>query len=77
MLDESSMLFLGLILLILGCIIIYSISKKTFNRRTITGIEIFISYENSLTTRVREGCLKVIAWCFILGGGSMILLSFN
>ncbi|OQP65547.1 hypothetical protein A3860_17945 [Niastella vici] len=77
MLDKSSMRYIGLILLILGFIFIYSINKKRFNRRTITGMEVFNSYEDSLTTRGGEGCLKVVAWCFILGGGSMILISLD
>jgi hypothetical protein len=77
MFDKSSMRYIGLILFILGSIIIYSINRKRFNRRTITGMEVFNSYEDSLTTRGGEGCLKIAAWGFILGGGSMILLSLD
>jgi hypothetical protein len=77
MLDKTSMRFIGAVLFILGVIITYAINRSKFNRRTITGMEAFNSYEDSLATRGGEGCLKVVAWGFILGGGSMFLLSFD
>jgi hypothetical protein len=77
MLDKLSMRVLGGILFVTGVIIIFAINKKRFNRRSITGMETFNSYENSLRTRGSEGCIKVIAWVFVLGGGSMFLLSFE
>ncbi|OQP65494.1 hypothetical protein A3860_17675 [Niastella vici] len=77
MLDKQSMRILGAIMFILGIIIIFAINKKRFNRRTITGMEVFNSYEDSMATRGGEGCLKLIAWVFIFGGGSMFLLSLD
>jgi hypothetical protein len=77
MLDKLSMRVLGGILFVIGVIIIFSINKKKFNRRSITGMETFNSYEDSLITRGSEGCVKIIAWAFVLGGGSMFLLSLE
>lgn len=75
MLDKTSMKYIGAVLFILGAIIIYAINRNRFNRRTITGMEVFPSYEKSWTTRGGEGCLKIIAWFLVLGGGSMFVLS--
>jgi hypothetical protein len=77
MIDKKSMRILGAMMFILGGIIIFAINKKRFNRRTITGMEVFNSYQDSLVKRGGEGCLKVIAWGLILGGGSMFLLSLD
>jgi hypothetical protein len=77
MLDKLSMRIIGGVLLVLGVVIIYAINRNKFNRRTITGMEVFNSYEQSWTIRGGEGCLKIIAWFLVLGGGSMLLLSLN
>ena len=73
--DKSSMKVLGIILLVVGCIIWYLVGKRRFNRRTITGVEVFRSYENAWLTRLGESVLRLIALFLIILGVSALILS--
>jgi hypothetical protein len=59
---------LGIILIIIGCIIIYFIGRRKFYRRTITGSEQFKSYERSLVTPLIERLLRTIGILLVLVG---------
>lgn len=58
----------GIILLLLGIIIRYSVSRRRFNRRTPFGLQQYRSYNEALATRGGEGCAKVIATLLVLAG---------
>jgi hypothetical protein len=66
---KSHHLFLaGLILLGFGTIIRLRIGRRRFRRRTLTGLQRFPTYENSLVTRAGEGCAGVVGALFLLAG---------
>lgn len=68
---------LGPLLFLAGVVIRYKISERRFNRRSITGIEIFPTHRNSVTTRVREGCAGLLAKIFIFLGIIFILAQWT
>lgn len=64
LLHKSSMKVLGIILLIFGFTIWYAIGRRRFNRRTITGAEVFRSYESALLTKLGEStAIDCIVFC--------------
>jgi hypothetical protein len=63
----------GPLLMIAGFIIRFKISEKRFNRRSITGIEIFPSYKKAVTTQAKEGCAGILAKMLIFIGIVFIL----
>ena len=58
----------GAAMFVVGCVINYKIGRRRFNRRTITGIEIFRSYQHKLTTRLFERIGRLIALLLIVFG---------
>lgn len=63
----------GILMLVAGLVLNFIISKRRFNRRSITGIQVYRSYEHSLTTRWAERIGRFIAISLILIG-IMVLL---
>ena len=76
MLDKHLMIILGGICFTVGVVIRYAIGKRRFNRRSITGTEVFKSYESAWITRLIEGVLGLIALFLIMAGVSACILSF-
>lgn len=58
----------GIVLLLLGLIIRYSVSRRRFNRRTLFGLQQFRSYNEALATRGGEGCARTVGTLLILTG---------
>lgn len=58
----------GIILLIIGFALNYTINRRRFNRRSITGVELFRSYEQALFIRGIEGVIVLIARVLITSG---------
>ncbi len=77
MLTKPTMRIVGIVLFVIGFIIRYAIGRRKFYRRTMTGAEVFKSYENSWFTRIVEGVLRLIALFLMLGGISAFILSFD
>lgn len=65
----------GALALIAGIVINYSISKRKFRRRTITGSEAFSSYEKSKLIPFTERLGRLTAWLLILGGIFLIIIA--
>ncbi len=59
---------IGVVLLIIGFGLKYIINRRRFNRRSITGIELFHSYEQALITRGIEGMIGLVARALIAFG---------
>jgi len=55
-------------LFIIGCLIIYLTGRRRFNRRGITGLETFRSYEEAVLIRLMETIVRFLAWIMILAG---------
>ena len=63
------MLFVaGIIALLLGLIIRYSVGRRRFNRRTPFGFQQFRSYNEALAARGGEGCARTVGTLLILAG---------
>lgn len=77
LLSKPTMKILGIILFIIGFIIWYAISRRRFYRRTMTGAEVFKSYESAWFTRIVEGMLKLVALFLMLSGAAAFILSFE
>ena len=75
--SNPAMKIVGLILFIIGFIIWYTIGRRRFYRRTMTGAEVFKSYESAWFTRIVERVLKMIALFLMLGGASVFVLSYE
>lgn len=58
---------------VIGFVLNYWISKRRFYRRTITGTQVYRSFEHSWSTRFLEGLGRFIAFILIIGG-IMVLL---
>jgi len=58
----------GVAMLIAGCFINYRIGRRRFNRRAVTGIEIFRSYGHKWSTRLFERIGRLIAFLLIVFG---------
>lgn len=59
---------IGVILFIIGLIIRYIIARNRFNRRMVTGVELFKSYNRFLIIRILEKFGRLIAFILILAG---------
>lgn len=66
----------GAIIFAIGLFINYTINKRRFSRRSITGIEVYRSFEHSWTTRWTEGIGKLVAVIFIITGALIGVGSF-
>ena len=64
---------LGVVLILAGAVIRYKIGKRKFNRRSITGLELFPSYGKGIATRFMESVATIIAKLMILTGILLIL----
>lgn len=67
----------GTLALIAGIVINYSISKRKFRRRTITGAEVFSSYEKSKLIPFIERLGRLVAWLLILGGIFLVIIAMS
>ncbi|WP_423147854.1 molybdenum ABC transporter permease [Rubrolithibacter danxiaensis] len=59
---------IGIMFLLAGFILKYIINRRKFNRRSITGMELFHSYEQALFIRSMEGIVIFIARVLIALG---------
>jgi len=64
-----------LILIIVGLIVRYAIGRRRFNRRGITGLQLFSSYEKWWLTTRMEAVINFLALLAMIAG--LILLLFN
>lgn len=64
----------GIVSLLLGLIIRYSVGRRRFNRRTPFGLQQFRSYNEALATRGGEGCARVIGTLLLLAGALLVLV---
>jgi hypothetical protein len=74
---QFHILVIGIILLFIGGLIRYKISKRRFNRRNPFGLQQYRSYDESLITRTGEGCVAAIGAVFILAGILLCLVGFG
>jgi len=65
---HHSTIGLGIALLLTGILINLLISRRRFNRRGITGLQLFSSYTKWLITTRLESLFNFIAFLFILAG---------
>ena len=63
----------GVGLFIAGCVINYRIGRRRFSRRSITGMEVFRSYEHAWGTRLLERVGRLIAFLLIIAGLMIVL----
>ena len=69
------MYIIGLAMLVVGFTINYIIARRKFNRRSITGLEEFKSFEDAWLTRLAENFGSLVAKLFILIGIFILVLS--
>jgi hypothetical protein len=53
------------IAILIGLVLIYVVNRRKFNRRSITGMELFSSFEKAWLTRLLEGLGKLLAYMLI------------
>jgi len=68
---------MGIVLFIAGFWLNYIIARRKFNRRAITGIELFSSYEKALATTAMEKLGRILAWLLILAGVFAFVLTLT
>jgi hypothetical protein len=64
----------GIVLLVIGAAMRYWVNRRRFNRRTITGIQVFSNYEKAVTLTYFEKLVK-LAGLLILGFGILLIAS--
>ena len=69
------MYIIGLAMLVIGFTINYIIARRKFNRRSITGLEEFKSFEDAWLTKLIETFGSLVAKLFILIGIFILVLS--
>ena len=74
MLTHIQIKIAGYCLIAIGIVIKYIIRRRKFNRRAITGMELFASFEAAWITRLAEGLFNLIALFLIMGGLGMLLI---
>lgn len=74
--SEMTVRIIGCILLVIGIVMRYTISRRKFNRRSSAGLQGFSSYEKAWTTRLFEKFGKLIAIASLAIGLGLLLLSF-
>lgn len=67
---------IGLAMLVSGFTINYIITRRKFNRRSITGLEEFKSFEDAWFTRLAEKFGSLVGRLFVLIGALLFMLSF-
>ncbi|WP_346238984.1 hypothetical protein ABDK00_009655 [Niabella insulamsoli] len=63
-----SVLVIGIIALVLGLLLIYWINRRKFYRRNTSGLEVFSSFEKSLSFRFLERIGKWIGYVLVILG---------
>ena len=66
----------GIIMLVIGIAIRYWIAKRKFNRRAITGAQVFNSYKESVFIRVFEWLVKWAGTILIVIGAILIIMRY-
>ena len=61
-------LTLSAICVMIGLILRYTVAKRRFNRRTITGLQFYETYDQGLITRFMEGVARLIGTLLLLAG---------
>lgn len=63
----------AIILLMLGLALRYFVNRRRFNRRTVTGMELFNSYESAWMIKLLE---KLTFWIgtFLILGGLLVMI---
>jgi len=64
---------IGPLFLVFGWVILYKISENRFNRRSVTGMELFSSFRRAFSTRLSEGCAAAFAKILIFIGIVLIV----
>lgn len=67
---------IGVILIVTGIGMRYFIAKRRFNRRAITGAQLFHSYEQSLFIRFFEWMTKLVGILLILIGAILLIMRY-
>ena len=70
------MRILGFLAFGLGFVLNYVIAKRKFNRRTMTGMEGFKSYERAWLIPFIERVVRILAILLIIGGILLIIITF-
>lgn len=68
-----SLLFAGLILVVVGAAGLYIRGKRKFHRRNIAGIEEFKSYGSAVTINFLESVLGAISFILLALGGLVVV----
>ncbi|TXJ29893.1 MAG: molybdenum ABC transporter permease [Chitinophagaceae bacterium] len=66
----------GIAMLLTGVAINYFISKRRFNRRSITGMQVFKSYEYAWIIGLLEKIGKLLAFILIIAGCLLFIGTF-
>ncbi len=69
------MKIIGIIFIVAGIALRYWVNKRRFDRRAITGLEMFSSYGKARLTVFLERLIKLLGLLLIAGGGILVLLS--
>ena len=69
------MRIIGLAMLAAGFTVNYIIARRRFNRRSMTGLEGFKSFEDAWLTRLAEKFGSLVAKLFVLIGSFILVLS--
>lgn len=59
---------IGVVLLLIGMAMRYWVNRRRFNRRTITGMQVFNSYEKALAQTWLEKLVKLAGLALVLFG---------
>lgn len=71
-----SVRIVGALMFVAGFTLIYFINRKRFNRRTITGLQAFKSFEHAWSSTYLEKFGKLIGMILILAGSILFVVSF-
>ena len=66
----------GIALIFVGLVLRYMIKRRKFYRRTVTGMELFDSYESAWLTRFLEKTIFWVATLMILVGVFFLVLGY-
>jgi len=72
MLHFRHMILVGMGLVFFGLLIRYQVGKRRFNRRSITGMELFSTYGKGIVTKILEGFANLLGRLLILLGIALI-----
>ena len=63
----------GVLMILVGLVVRYKIGRRRFNRRSITGLEMFSSYGRGVIVRLVEGIVGFLARVSIWVGLALVL----